>query len=150
MRFFQSMHAPCYFRHIEEDGEVHFTLHVDDGIDWASNKVLGKKREDWLRKYWPELKWFWQWADVMGFDGNTNLTQRTLGFTAPKHIGTLRALDPSLQAIAHLHRSLHLLRTLARCTCTPARYRMTKVPWNTCCLSTESASASRDWVRCAT
>ena len=46
LRFFQSMHDPCYFRHIEEDGEVHFTLHVDDGIGWASNKVLGKKLED--------------------------------------------------------------------------------------------------------
>ena len=95
LRFFQSMHDPCYFRHIEEDGEVHFTLHVDDGIGWASNKVLGKKLEDWLRKCWPELKWFWEWADVMGFDVNTNPTQRTLGFTAPKHISALRALVAS-------------------------------------------------------
>ena len=32
LRFFQSMHDPCYFRHIEADGEIHFTLHVDDSI----------------------------------------------------------------------------------------------------------------------
>ena len=28
--------------------EIHFTLHVDDGIGWASNKALRKKIEDWL------------------------------------------------------------------------------------------------------
>ena len=90
--FVASIYDPCYLHHIGEDGEIHFTIHVDDGIGWASTPELAAKLRAVLAKVWADIKWQDFWADIMGFDVEHDRVQRTLKFSARKHIGALRAL----------------------------------------------------------
>ena len=86
------MTDPCYFRHYEAEGEVHLTVHVDDGAGWASTKELELRLRDLLRIHWPDIKWMSEYGNLMGFKCAHNRPQRTLGFSAEMHIEALKAL----------------------------------------------------------
>ena len=50
--FVASIYDPCYLHHIGEDGEIHFTNHVDDGIGWASTPELAARLRAVLTNVW--------------------------------------------------------------------------------------------------
>ena len=91
-RFARDLHDPCVLHHFSGEGEIHFSVHVDDGIGWATTVELRSAMHALLAKEWPDIKWYNQWIDIMGFATAHDINQRTLGFTAPKHIDALRAL----------------------------------------------------------
>ena len=93
--FTRDLHDPCVLHHNSPGGEAHFTIHVDDGVGWAETAEIRAAIHAVLAKEWPEIKWYNQWIDIMGFCTTHDMNLRTLGFTAPKHIDALRALVAS-------------------------------------------------------
>ena len=83
--------SSLFIRDANLPGKLRFTLHVDDGIGWATSIELAHQLRDLILKGYPDMKWH-NWQDLLGFAAKRDKEKHTTSLTAPKHISALRNL----------------------------------------------------------